>query len=152
MNFREIKSALANTPTFIMTLVPVFKSCPPCPVCMPKYAALFAFFGLELADYSAYLEPLMVMTMLVSLVIMGRQVVVKESSFWPLLGATGCSMMIFATKFIMPNFWALQAGVIGLIVSHYCHYLCLSALKKTSCSSNGDCGKRYTDTDAQVCH
>jgi hypothetical protein len=117
---------------------------------MPKYAALFAFFGLELADYSAYLEPLMVVTMLVSLVIMGRQVVVKESSFWPLLGATGCSMMIFATKFVMPSFWALQAGVIGLIVSHYCHYLCLSALKKTSCFSNGDCGKRYTDTDAQV--
>lgn len=111
MNLREIKSVLANTPTLIMSLVPVCKSCPPCPVCMPKYAALFAFFGLALADYSAYLEPLMITTMLGSSVIMGRQVWVRESSFWPLLGTTGCSVAIFASKFVMPNFWALQATV-----------------------------------------
>ncbi len=150
MNLREIKSALANTPTFIMSLVPVFKSCPPCPVCMPKYAALFAFFGLELADYSAYLEPLMITTMLVSLVIMGRQVWVQKSSFWPLVGATGCSMAIFATKFVTPNFWVLQAAVIGLIISHYYHYLCLSAMK-ISCSGNAECANSHADSNAQVC-
>jgi hypothetical protein len=50
--------------TLMLSLVPVLKSCPPCPLCMPKYAALLSFLGLPLADYSHYLTPFMVLSML----------------------------------------------------------------------------------------
>lgn len=53
--------------TLTLSLIPVFKSCPPCPLCMPKYAAILSFLGLPLADYNAYLMPLMWVSMVTSI-------------------------------------------------------------------------------------
>lgn len=62
--FSKFTSTLTSTlSTVALSLVPVLKSCPPCPLCMPKYAALLSFLGLPLADYSHYLTPLMIVSM-----------------------------------------------------------------------------------------
>jgi hypothetical protein len=60
---RPIISFLATIPALLGGLVPVFKACPPCPVCMPIYCAILSIIGLELADYGAYLVPIMLVSM-----------------------------------------------------------------------------------------
>lgn len=67
---KSIKSLESKSSTFtsslstlMLSLVPVLKSCPPCPLCMPKYAAILSFLGLPLADYSHYLTPFMIISM-----------------------------------------------------------------------------------------
>ena len=88
--YNRLKNVTANITTFFAALIPVFKSCPPCPLCMPKYAALFSFFGLELADYSHYLIPIMILSMLVSLGSMLFQAFSKGLSIYPFIGLCGC--------------------------------------------------------------
>ena len=121
----------SNVSTFIISLIPLFKSCPPCPICMPKYAALFGFFGLKLADYSYYLEPLMAISMLITLATMLYETKKEEKSYLPSLVATFCCAVIFTGKFSIDNFWITQIAVLGLFSTIILHYLL--PIRKNQC-------------------
>ena len=101
----------SNVSTLIISLIPVFKSCPPCPICMPKYAALFGFFGLKLADYSYYLEPLMLLSMVTTLITMFYQTQTTKISKTPVLVATVSSpscIPLPARPLVLPSMYALK--------------------------------------------
>lgn len=127
--FRAIRTNLA---TFLIALVPVFKSCPPCPICMPKYAAIFAFFGLKLANYSQYLIPLMLASMVVSLGSMYYQATKNHLKIHPFMGAlTSCTLLIIF-KYVFNNTWGTYTAMAGLFTSIVLHY---QLLNKKSCNS-----------------
>ena len=144
MNFTKIRTLASSVPTFIVSLIPVFKSCPPCPICMPKYAAIFAFFGFELADYSMVLEPIIITTMLISLGLMCHQSITKKITMTPTLGAVFFSALLFVMKFIEDNFWGVQGALAGLLLSYYGHYYHLSTQK--NCCNDEICTKNTVST------
>lgn len=117
-----LTSASSNILTFIISLVPIFKSCPPCPVCMPKYAALFALFGLELADYSHYLLPLMLICMLVSLSTMYVQITNTKLSFAPFVLAITASVTLLTSKYIFDVVWLSYFAMTWLIGATIWHH------------------------------
>lgn len=83
--------------TFLLSLVPVFKSCPPCPMCMPKYAAVLSFLGVPLADYSHYLMPIMLVSMvftIISLAIQGPKYYASGLSAY--LALLACAIILIA--------------------------------------------------------
>ena len=118
----KIRALWANMMTFLVALVPVFKSCPPCPICMPKYAALFAFFGLELADYSQYLIPVMLLCMLISLGSIYYQTLKRQLTFYPLVIATSSCVFLLLFKYVFENTWGTYSMMLGLFVALIWHY------------------------------
>ncbi len=124
----------SNVSTLIISLIPVFKSCPPCPICMPKYAALFGFFGLKLADYSYYLEPLMLLSMVTTLITMFYQTQTTKISKTPVLVATISCLLLYVAKFILDHFWAIQFAMLSLLSAILLHYHYLSQQK--ACCAN----------------
>lgn len=129
---RNTNTIYANSITFMGSLVPVFKSCPPCAICMPKYAALFAFFGLELADYSQYLIPIMLASMLISLAIMYRQV--KTFNLPPTLFYTAltASLTLIVSKFYFdstPLSFIAMGTLLACIIKHHLN------MKTTCCQT-----------------
>ena len=127
----RLSAISSNISTFIIGYIPVFKSCPPCAICMPKYAALFGFFGLKLADYSYYLQPLMGISMLISIGSMLIQVNTKNAPVYPVIGATISCTILFLSKYIADNFWITQIAMLGLLCFIGLHYHTLSG-----CASN----------------
>ena len=123
------KSIAANGVTFISALIPVFKSCPPCPICMPKYAALFALFGLELADYSHYLMPVMFFSMFISLASMLQQSKQRRLSILPFYLGLISSSLLFASKFFIDSLFISVICMLGIASAIVIHYFNLS--KKT---------------------
>lgn len=111
-----------NLTTFLTAMVPVFKSCPPCPICMPKYAAIFAFFGLKLADYSHYLVPIMLISMLLSLGSMYYQISRKQLTIYPFVGALLSCILLLVFKYSLDNVWLVYAAMLGLFGSIVLHY------------------------------
>lgn len=126
-----LKTIGLNIVTFLSSLVPVFKSCPPCPICMPKYAALFAFFGLELADYSHYLIPVMLIGMLVSLVSIYYKCYKKRLKFYPFYLALSSCLCIMVCKFMIDNPIGVYIGMFGLLAGVVQHQFLLK--KNNSC-------------------
>jgi len=128
---QSIRTTTANGITFLSALIPVFKSCPPCPICMPKYAALFAFFGLELADYSQYLIPLMLVSMMISLSSMYNQVLKKNITSTPFYIASISSVTLLASKFYFDSSVLSVIAMAGIFYAIFSHY---SNLRKISCN------------------
>ena len=129
---KKIRDIGSNLITFLGALVPVFKSCPPCPICMPKYAAIFAFFGLELADYSQYLAPIMVTSMVISLVSMFYQVHIRKLKYYTFVCAFFSSVLLLVSKFIFDNTlmaYIFMGTLIASVIYHY-HYIQKNADKK----------------------
>ena len=124
--FYRLQNIGTNLSTFVLALVPVFKSCPPCPICMPKYAALFAFFGLELADYSNYLVPVMFISMGLSLGSMYYQISKKHLVLYPFIGALSSCLLILISKFLIGNESGTYIGMLGLFGSIVMHYQSIS--------------------------
>ena len=123
----------ANTMTFLLALVPVFKSCPPCPICMPKYAAIFAFFGLKLADYSQYLIPAMLVCMVITLASMCYQIRRKQLSWHPLgLASTSCGLLI-TFKYLISVPWLTYVMMFGLFSALIWHYHNINNSKQNDC-------------------
>ena len=124
------KNIASNSVTFLSELVPVFKSCPPCPICMPKYAVLFALFGLELADYSQYLMPIMMISMFISLGSIYNKSINRKISLMPFyLGVTSSSLLLFS-KFYIDNIFISFSCMFGLGLAIILHY---SSLRRKSC-------------------
>lgn len=129
---RNTNTIYANSITFMGSLVPVFKSCPPCAICMPKYAALFAFFGLELADYSQYLIPIMLASMLISLTIMYRQVKTYNLPQIIFYTALTASLTLIVSKFFFDSTPLSFIAMGTLLVCMIKHHL---NLKTTCCQT-----------------
>lgn len=127
----NIKSITSNGVTFLGSLIPVFKSCPPCPICMPKYAAVFAFFGLELADYSQYLIPIMFISMFISLTSMNLQIIKKNLSSTPFHLALTSSVVLLISKFYLDSILLSGLAMTGIFLAIFFHY---TNLKKVSCT------------------
>ena len=126
-----VTTSTSSFMTFLLSLVPIFKSCPPCPVCMPKYAAIFAFFGLELADYSHYLIPMMLSLMLLSLGSMYTQIRKNHFSYHPLTAAVASSAMLLVSKYILDNTWLTYITMLSLITASIWH----NRLNKNICNT-----------------
>lgn len=120
-----------NFITFLSSFIPVFKSCPPCPICMPKYAALFAFFGLELADYSYYLMPVMIIGMILSLLSIYYKCHKKNLKFEPFYLALSSCLCIVICKFVIDIHIGVYIGMFGLLIAIVQHHFSLR--KKRSC-------------------
>lgn len=132
--FIRIRSIFSSVPAFLGALVPVFKSCPPCPVCMPKYAAILSLLGLELADYTHYLIPIMLVSMVLTLVFMIRQIIKRKLSFIPFyLALTSCFGLLIV-KYIIDNEKIVYVFMISLFTSIVLHQMNLRKFK--SCCSN----------------
>ncbi|MDG2348516.1 MAG: hypothetical protein P8L77_03530 [Gammaproteobacteria bacterium] len=128
---QNIRTTASNGVTFLAALIPVFKSCPPCPICMPKYAALFAFFGLELADYSQYLIPLILVSMMISLSSMYSQILKNNLTSIPFYIASISSVILLASKFYFDNSMLSIIAMAGIFYAIFSHY---ANLRKVSCN------------------
>ena len=126
-----VTTSTSSFMTFLLSLVPIFKSCPPCPVCMPQYAAIFAFFGLELADYSHFLIPMMLCLMLLSLGSMYTQIRKNHLSYQPLIAAIAASAMLLVSKYILDNTWLTYITMLSLITATIWH----NRLNKNICNT-----------------
>lgn len=131
----KLRTLGANFTTFLLALVPVFKSCPPCPICVPKYAAILALFGLELDDYSHYLIPIMLLCMLLSLSSMYYQVTKKRLPWYPFILAVSACSLLLIFKYIFNLQWVVYVMMLGLLCALLWHYRYL-ALYRTCCTLN----------------
>lgn len=121
MLYAKFRSLWSSLSTLLIALVPVFKSCPPCPVCMPKYTALFAFFGLELADYSHYLAPVMLISMTFTLGSMFRQVKERKLPVSPLYTAFTSCIALLICRYVTDNTSGVYLSMLGLLGSVLLH-------------------------------
>lgn len=91
-------------------------------MCVPKYAALLGIFGLELADYSVYLVPLMALSMLITLGLMYRQMRMRHLTHHPLLLAAVSCTGLLISKYVMGAgafiYGAFMIGLFGAIIWH----------------------------------
>ena len=129
----RVKAIYADFVTFLVSLIPVFKSCPPCPICMPKYAAIFAFFGLELADYSDYLVPIMLGALILSLGSMYYQIISRGLKFNPFVIAVISCVLLLLCKYYIASDIGSYLAMLGLFIGLTMHY---HALRNNCCSSN----------------
>lgn len=127
-----------NIITFLAALVPVFKSCPPCPLCMPKYAAILSLFGLKLADYSQYLIPVMLVSLAISIGTIGYQTHKRKLKKFPFFGALTSAICILTFKYVIGFTWGTYAGMIGLFTSTVMHHRSVhqNQSAKKSCSTS----------------
>ena len=132
----KIKQLTGNCITFLAGLIPIFKSCPPCPICMPKYAAIFAFFGLEMSDYSHYLVPVMLLGIGMTLMSVYNQCKSRKISKYPFYSAVLFSSSLLIGKFVYDNNWVIYSSMAGLFASLLLHYHSMgkSACEGSSCS------------------
>ena len=135
ITLNKIRDIGSNIVTFLAALVPVFKSCPPCPLCMPKYAVVFAFFGLELADYSHYLVPVMLTSMLISLASMFYQIHQKQLRYHTFMCALLSSVLLIASKFIFDSTLGSYIFMGTLAISIVSHYQYVNKHSRTKCCS-----------------
>ncbi|MEE3002879.1 MAG: hypothetical protein VX335_00855 [Pseudomonadota bacterium] len=133
----RLRAVYADFVTFVVSLIPVFKSCPPCPICMPKYAAIFAFFGLELADYSDYLVPIMLVALVLSLGSMYYQIVARKLNYYPFGIALSSCLCLLLCKYYFASeigsYFAMGGLLIGLVI-HY-RSLNMKCCNSSNCTS-----------------
>lgn len=111
----------SNTLTCIIAVIPVFASCAPCPTCMPVYAAIFSFFGFQLADYSTYLMPAMLLSMVISIAMMFHQAQKRGLSHAPMLMTIATCSMLFISKFMVNSVWLTYVCMLGMITASFMH-------------------------------
>ena len=112
--------------TFLLSLVPVFKSCAPCPMCMPIYAGLCSLVGIKFADYSAYLMPVMIISMMLTLVLMHKQRQNLNLPLHPLLFAASSCISILTSKYWLNVDLLVYISMVGLFASTLWHQAILS--------------------------
>ncbi|MCB1135763.1 MAG: MerC domain-containing protein [Chlamydiia bacterium] len=137
---REFFRFLSSIPAFLGSVIPVFKACPPCPVCMPIYAGILSLLGLELAEYGHFVVPVMLISMtitIVSLWIQSTRGHRKQAAFW--LALTGCSVILFA-KFALDFLPLVYCGMACLITALVLNRRFARAAK-TCCGHHHHCGE-----------
>ena len=111
----------SSTLTCIIAVIPVFATCAPCPTCMPVYAAIFSFFGFQLADYSTYLMPAMLLSMGTSIAMMFRQAQKRGLSHAPMLMTIAICSVLFISKFMVYSEWLTYVCTLGMITATLMH-------------------------------
>jgi hypothetical protein len=118
--------------TFFLALIPVFKSCPPCPLCMPKYAAILSFLGLPLADYSHYLTPIMFISMLITVISLMVQGYKHYNSRMPaFIALTACLIILISRNY--ESYYVSYLGMSLLFLSLVFHQMKIKNKKHSCC-------------------
>ena len=130
----------SSTLTCIIAVIPVFATCAPCPTCMPVYAAIFSFFGFQLADYSTYLMPAMLLSMGTSIAMMFRQAQKRGLSHAPMLMTVATCSVLFISKFMVYSEWLTYVCTLGMITATLMHR---RNAKQAPC---GQCSHKLTHT------
>lgn len=112
----HLKNFFLGIPALLVSLLAVLKSCPPCPVCMPKYAAILSFFGIPLAAYSHYLVPVMLVSMTFTLGTLFWQVKKSSVSSVPLILAATAAALILTGQYLV-HFPPLTYGAMALFLT-----------------------------------
>lgn len=126
-NFRF---AVSNIATFFLAMVPVFNSCPPCPICVPKYAAVLALFGLKFGDYSAYLMPVMIISMFLTLRTLYLNLLSRGQSLALFYTAAVACVVMVVFKYIFDNEILVALSLITLAACLVWHAI---PARKTCC-------------------
>jgi uncharacterized membrane protein YoaK (UPF0700 family) len=118
---REVGRFILSIPALIGSVLPVFKACPPCPVCMPIYAGILSLLGLELAEYGHFVVPVMLFSMLVTLASLAYQAYRIHHKPWAFLIAfTSCSAILifkFGFDFLPPVYCGMAGMVTALVMN-----------------------------------
>ncbi|MCH1430573.1 MAG: hypothetical protein GWP59_08540 [Chlamydiales bacterium] len=131
-----LKNISSSITTLLLALVPVFKSCPPCPLCMPKYAAILSFFGIPLADYNHILTPIMLASMAITIASLAYQA--KKYSFnyfATALSSVSCLWIITARFYFESVEWS-YVGMGALLVAIVKNQKDLNARKTPCCGQH----------------
>ncbi|SCA58345.1 Uncharacterized protein AB751O23_AA_00140 [Chlamydiales bacterium SCGC AB-751-O23] len=126
------KNFLNLISTLLLSLVPLFKSCPPCPLCMPKYAAILSFFGIPLAEYNHILTPLMLISMVATVISLAYQAKKYHFSYFSTILAASACLWIVGARYGLENIELSYVGMGALLVSIVKNQKDLSS-KKTPC-------------------
>ncbi len=139
VKFISLRQLCSSIPTFIIGLIPVLKSCPPCPLCIPKYAAVLTIFGLELADYRQYLVPIMLISITFTLWSMYNQTRLRKPIYTPLvIACVSCALLLFSKYFIC-NYTLTYIMMIVLLSSLIWHHTTLGLVNKCDKDKKCDC-------------
>jgi len=97
--------------TGVGTLVLSLLSCAICPLCLPMYAGLLSFVGIELGGLHAFFFPIMIIFSFVTLGFMAYQIYTREGKWAPFKLALGA---------------AFGMGVFSFYDYEYALYACLA--------------------------
>lgn len=114
LHFSTFRYLSSNLMTILVGFIPVFKACPPCPTCVPIYAAILSLFGLKLADYSHYLLPVMLISMSYTLYSMSAQYVRSKRSIMPLAVTASFCAILLGSKYIFFMPFVTYFAMVGL--------------------------------------
>jgi len=124
---------VVKVPAILGGLVPVFKACPPCPVCMPIYCGILSIVGLELADYGMYLVPLKFVSMALTLGSIGYQTWRYHKLYLLCALAIFSCASILVGKFVFDLLPMVYVGMGGLISALFLHRRAVKRMQKTCC-------------------
>lgn len=133
------RSFINAIPGFLVSLIPLFKSCPPCPMCMPKYAAILSLLGLELADYSAYLTPLMLISFaytIISTYIYRTRFGLSLAPWGILVAACGG---ILVSKFVLDAMNLVYAAMFVFFIGLIWHNSSMTKAEREHAQKHGGC-------------
>lgn len=128
---KRLTSVTSTLSTLTLSFLPVLK-CPPCLLCMPKYAAILSFLGLELADYSHYLMPIMWLSMLVTVVSLKIQGPRYYGHAKPAFLAIIASLLILLGREKGIDLLT-YAGMGSLLIGMIWHQIAIAGHKHTNC-------------------
>lgn len=130
---QNIKNFFVAIPSFFLPLVPIFKSCPPCPFCMPKYAAILSFFGVPLADYNHILTPIMLISMSFTIASLFYQAKKYHYNFLAANISLVSCLWILVFRFWFEWLELSYLGMAGLLASIVINQNKLNQRKSTCC-------------------
>lgn len=106
------QNVLSVLPSIFVAMLPKLT----CPLCWPLYTGILSSFGIAFVNYTAYLLPLTIFFLLISLVTFGYKAK-RRRGYYPLALGIVASLIIVVGKFGFNHDWALYAGVILLVIA-----------------------------------
>lgn len=96
----------------LLALIPAIGAAllPTCPACWPIYAGLFASIGVEFAEDSPYVVPLIIFFLMIALITLGYRAQSRRGYGPLMLGIIGTTVILIS-KFAIISEWLLHGGV-----------------------------------------
>lgn len=111
-------------------------SCAACPACLPIYAGLLSFLGVELFEINAYFFPLMIASLGLTLALMAWQIFKRTADYRPLLvGIAAAGVVVWGAS--VGYEWLLYPSLALFMGAIFWNK---SLLKKVACT--GSCSKK----------
>lgn len=117
------------------TILSSLLSCAACPACLPIYAGILSFCGVELFEINTYFFPIMLGFLAVTLLMMLVQVIRNKADFKPLLMCSACALIVVWSA-VDGKEMALYLSLAGFMASVFWNK---ALLKKKVC---GGCCKQ----------